>query len=335
MPEYQPENEGTWQTQAFWCSVYGLGITATLLIYGLQQERLMQIPYGGELFTISTFLVFANRLVNLVYGFVMCVARGESLTPQAPLWKYTVVSLTNVYASTFQYEALKYISFTVQMLGKSFKMMPVMMWGIFISQKRYTITDWLVAACVTGGSTLFLVTGPTGSGTDQSSTMYGLFFLCGYLALDGLTSTMQEKLFRQYKVSMYNQILYVNVCSSFVSLVTLVITSDLGPAFAFCNRHSGFVKDLMLLQVSAVGSQWFIYAQIQGFGALVFAATMNIRQIASIAVSYIWYGHQATVLQVTSLVLVCSALCTKSYLGLTAIRGAGESKDLEKGKLTQ
>mmetsp|Transcript_93906 Transcript_93906/g.163084 ORF Transcript_93906/g.163084 Transcript_93906/m.163084 type:complete len:331 (+) Transcript_93906:95-1087(+) len=330
MPEYQPENEGTWQTQAFWCSVYGLGITATLLIYGLQQERLMQIPYGGELFTISTFLVFANRLVNLVYGFVMCVARGESLTPQAPLWKYTVVSLTNVYASTFQYEALKYISFTVQMLGKSFKMMPVMMWGIFISQKRYTITDWLVAACVTGGSTLFLVTGPTGSGTDQSSTMYGLFFLCGYLALDGLTSTMQEKLFKECKVSMYSQIFYVNVCSAIVSFVSLVATAVLMPALDFCGRHPGFIKDVLILQLSAVSSQWFIYAQIRGFGALVFAATMNVRQLISIIASNIQYDHIITTWQIVSLFLVFAALYYKSYVALTA--PPKEARDVEKGK---
>mmetsp|Transcript_134026 Transcript_134026/g.237244 ORF Transcript_134026/g.237244 Transcript_134026/m.237244 type:complete len:336 (-) Transcript_134026:160-1167(-) len=322
-------------SQAFWCGVYGFGIVVTLLLYGMQQERIMQIPYSNEMFGISAFLVFSNRVVNSIFGLIMCVGRGGTIRHQAPIWKYMVVSLSNVFASICQYEALKYVSFVVQMLGKSFKMLPVMLWGICVSQKRYTRFDWFVAIIVTVGVTMFLSTGPTSSPGDGESTFYGLFLLCLYLGFDGLTSTMQEKLFRQYKVSMYNQILYVNVCSSFVSLVTLVITSDLGPAFAFCNRHSGFVKDLMLLQVSAVGSQWFIYAQIQGFGALVFAATMNIRQIASIAVSYIWYGHQATVLQVTSLVLVCSALCTKSYLGLTAIRGAGESKDLEKGKLTQ
>ena len=33
----------------------------------------------------------------------------------------------------------KYVSFAVQMLGKSFKMMPVMIWGMIISGKSYSI----------------------------------------------------------------------------------------------------------------------------------------------------------------------------------------------------
>ena len=37
------------------------------------------------------------------------------------MWKYLLVSMANVYATTCQYEALKYVSFTVQILGKSFK----------------------------------------------------------------------------------------------------------------------------------------------------------------------------------------------------------------------
>ena len=71
-----------------------------------------------------------------------------------------IVSLSNVIASTCQYEALKHVSFVVQlrdgtrmarvyevvrlclgplwlrMLGKSFKTIPVMMWGMVVSGKR-------------------------------------------------------------------------------------------------------------------------------------------------------------------------------------------------------
>ena len=34
-------------------------------------------------------------------------------------------------------------------------------------------------------------------------------------------------------------------------------------------------------------SRFFIYSQIKEFGALVFAATMNVRQVVSILVSYV------------------------------------------------
>merc|ERR1719382_1576161 len=120
----------------------------------------MTQPYGGESFTWSVLLVFFNRLAAVVFSFAMALAHGESLRNGAPIWKYLVVSLSNVYASTCQYEALKYVSFAVQMLGKSFKMMPVMIWGMVISRKSYSLRDWGVAIVVTGGVTEFLMTGP-------------------------------------------------------------------------------------------------------------------------------------------------------------------------------
>ena len=42
----------------------------------------------------------------------------------------------------------------------------------------------------------------------------------GYLFSDGFTSVFQEKLFKGYKMSTYNQMLYVNMFSAFISLVS-------------------------------------------------------------------------------------------------------------------
>ena len=66
-----------------------------------------------------------------------------------------VVSLSNVIATTCQYEALKYLSFPVQTLGKCAKMIPVMIWGFLINQKRYGVSDVGIAIAVTAGCTIF------------------------------------------------------------------------------------------------------------------------------------------------------------------------------------
>merc|ERR1719161_650560 len=100
----------------------------------------------------------------------MMAVQKETFENKAPIWKYMVVSLSNVAATMCQYECLKYVSFPVQMLGKSFKMMPVMLWGMAISGKRYTLVDWLVAAAVTAGVTEFLMTGPISSHGDGGSS---------------------------------------------------------------------------------------------------------------------------------------------------------------------
>eukprot|EP00408_Alexandrium_pacificum_P027425 CAMPEP_0171193966 /NCGR_PEP_ID=MMETSP0790-20130122/20649_1 /TAXON_ID=2925 /ORGANISM="Alexandrium catenella, Strain OF101" /LENGTH=149 /DNA_ID=CAMNT_0011659155 /DNA_START=53 /DNA_END=498 /DNA_ORIENTATION=+ len=142
LAEEQPR---TFLQQAFWCTLYGAGIVGMLLIYGLLQERIMSEPYGDDMFSVSVFLVWCNRVVAIAFALCMIFAKSEGFKNSAPLWKYLAISLSNVAASWCQYEALRYVSFPVQMLGKSFKMMPVMVWGIIISGKRYGFSDWAVA----------------------------------------------------------------------------------------------------------------------------------------------------------------------------------------------
>ena len=79
--------------------------------------------------------------------------------------------------------------------------------GMIIVGKSYGLRDWTVTLAVTLGSTEFLMTGPTTSSSEEHNSIYGFAFLFAFLALDGLTSTMQEKLFKEHKVSKYNQML--------------------------------------------------------------------------------------------------------------------------------
>eukprot|EP00411_Alexandrium_monilatum_P089832 CAMPEP_0175739450 /NCGR_PEP_ID=MMETSP0097-20121207/55008_1 /TAXON_ID=311494 /ORGANISM="Alexandrium monilatum, Strain CCMP3105" /LENGTH=346 /DNA_ID=CAMNT_0017047709 /DNA_START=41 /DNA_END=1081 /DNA_ORIENTATION=+ len=315
----QEEQPRTALQSAFWCCFYGAGIVGMLLIYGLLQERIMSEPYGNDLFSVSVFLVFCNRIVGIAFAMSMIFVMGEKLGNTAPLWKYLAISLSNVAASYCQYEALRYVAFPVQMLGKSFKMMPVMVWGMAISGKSYTLADWISAA-VTGGVTEFLLTGTIAAKHQHGTSIHGLILLLVFLGLDGFTSTFQEKLFKEHKTSKYNQMLYVNSFSGLVSFITLAATNKIGVAFGFCGSHPRFVADAFFLSASSVGGQWFIYSQVKEFGALVFAATMNLRQVISILLSYVTYHHPISGLQIVGLALVFMGLFYKSYAGIMAER---------------
>merc|ERR1719199_898456 len=163
-----------------------------------------------------------------------------------------------------------------------------------VSGKRYGLTDWMVALMVTGGVTEFLMTGPIASHSTTDNSTRGLLLLAAFLFLDGFTSTFQEKLFKEHTTSKYNQMLYVNLGSAVISSGTIILSGRLGNAVAFAAGHPGFVRDAATLSAAAVGGQWFIYSQVKEFGALVFAATMNVRQVVSILISYAHYGHSIT-----------------------------------------
>eukprot|EP00405_Crypthecodinium_cohnii_P012648 CAMPEP_0206425674 /NCGR_PEP_ID=MMETSP0324_2-20121206/3930_1 /ASSEMBLY_ACC=CAM_ASM_000836 /TAXON_ID=2866 /ORGANISM="Crypthecodinium cohnii, Strain Seligo" /LENGTH=366 /DNA_ID=CAMNT_0053890497 /DNA_START=49 /DNA_END=1149 /DNA_ORIENTATION=+ len=304
--------------KVMWGGFYASGIIGMLIVYGLLQERIMTIPYtdtqgNAQRFGYSVFLIFLNRLFAVVFAMLMARKNGEELTNMAPIWKYLIVSASNVFASSCQYEALKHVSFAVQMLGKSFKMLPVMLWGLILSGKVYSLQDWFIAMAVTGGVTEFLMTGPTQANTDTPSQFTGYLWLLAFLALDGLTSTMQERLFKEHRTTKFNQMFYINGLSSIVSLMTLLSTGTFSPAFTFFLARPQFMVDALTLSSSAVAGQFFIYSQVQMFGALVLAATMNVRQIVSILLSYLTYHHYITGLQILGLVIVFAALTYKSY----------------------
>merc|ERR1719426_158616 len=103
-------------------------------------------------------------------------------------------------------------------------------------------------------------------------------------------------------------------------MVSLTVTGGFAQAFAFCAAHPAFMMDAGLLSGAAVGGQFFIYSMVKEFGALSFAATMNVRQVASIIVSYIVYSKPITLLQIGGLLLVFGALFYKSAIGIVTAR---------------
>jgi adenosine 3'-phospho 5'-phosphosulfate transporter B2 len=121
----------------------------------------MRSPYGEEkeFFKYSLFIVFCNRLLTCSVCMLIILVRQEDMRPVAPLYKYAGVSLSNVLATSCQYEALKFVSFPVQTLAKCAKMIPVMLWGTVILRKKYGFHDYLVALVVTAGCTIFFLTG--------------------------------------------------------------------------------------------------------------------------------------------------------------------------------
>lgn len=116
--ETSPAPERSPTRQCFLLMYCAAGLLLSYLIWGLLQERIMAYDYseshtGGERFKNSQFLVFMNRILAF---FVACiaVAARRSRSRQPPLYKYSYGSFSNIMSSWCQYEALKFVSFPVQ-----------------------------------------------------------------------------------------------------------------------------------------------------------------------------------------------------------------------------
>ena len=104
--------------QVVFCSVGLLGSYAT---WGYLQEKIMTTKYEDSLgnrgqFNDSQFLVFINRILAFAIALAVIMVRRQP-RHQAPLFKYSFCSFSNILSSWCQYEALKYISFPTQVLA--------------------------------------------------------------------------------------------------------------------------------------------------------------------------------------------------------------------------
>jgi len=286
----------------------------TLLSYGVVQERIMTQPYGveQERFKNAAYLVFNNRMVAIFIALGMIWYNNEKVKNGAPIPNFFGVSVSNTIATLCQYEALRYVSFPTQTLGKCGKMIPVMIIGIFLSGKKYGWKEFGVAVAVTTGCVVFVLSGDVAAAdSDDGDSMYGLMLMGGYLFSDAFTSTFQEKLFKGYEMSTYNQMLYVNLCSAFISIVTLIYQGELTTGITFSIAHFDFFINCLLLSAAAALGQMAIYYTIKNFGALFFATVMTIRQVISIVLSCVIYLHPLSWGQILSAALVFGVLYYK------------------------
>merc|ERR1719240_1852643 len=110
-------------------------------------------------------------------------------------------------------------------------------------------------------------------------------------------------------------------------MIALLIFGGFTESVAFSARHPTFIVDALLLSASL--GQVSIYMTIAYFGALVFAATMNTRQMVSIILSITYYAHPVTLMQIGGIVLCFGGLTYKTYLGHVAFQEKAKKKEEE------
>eukprot|EP00172_Hildenbrandia_rubra_P000781 Plantae.Rhodophyta-Hildenbrandia_rubra.ctg14384.p1 GENE.Plantae.Rhodophyta-Hildenbrandia_rubra.ctg14384~~Plantae.Rhodophyta-Hildenbrandia_rubra.ctg14384.p1 ORF type:complete len:355 (+),score=36.51 Plantae.Rhodophyta-Hildenbrandia_rubra.ctg14384:569-1633(+) len=302
-------------------------LLVSFLAYSYLQERIMTIKYQqtslinddkeetSQRFKYSLMLVLVNRLMASLAAICTLLLKGmgEEIPMKASFYEYMIISFSNVCATSSQYEALKWVTLPTQTLVKGAKTIPVMVWGTLMSGKVYTMMEYAAAAVIAIGCAVFMLSGSiTAKMSAPEDSWFGLVLMLLYLIFDGFTSTYQEKLFHGYSMSIYNQMLYVNLCSSVISMVLLIVTGQFLHAVLFIKAFPGVIYDMCGISLAAVVGQFAIHYMIKEFGALRYATVMAVRQFLAVFVSNIVFGHGLNISQLTGAVAVFVALMYKS-----------------------
>lgn len=300
------------------CAIW---VMSSLMLYSVLQERIMTRPYvsedgDGEFFTNSLFLVLVNRLMAALVAILVMLARSDNgeWKCKARWWEYASVSVSNVIATSCQYEALKWLTFPTITIGKCAKMLPVMLLVNWRTGRRYSKEDFGIVGTVLLGCGVMIGMGKVNARRGgEEDTGFGFALMGAYLIFDAITSTYQESLFQRYGMSVYNQMLWMNVSSAILAGGGLWGGGGLKDSIGFVRRFPQMVGDMLMLSASAVAGQFAITVTIQGFGALLYAGVMTTRQFCSVLASDLIFEHGLTFGQWGGAGLVFAALFYKLY----------------------
>ncbi|XP_002130278.2 adenosine 3'-phospho 5'-phosphosulfate transporter 1-like [Ciona intestinalis] len=304
------------------------GLQVSYLTWGVIQERIMTQEYGktdsssGEKFSNSQFLVFVNRLLAVivagVYSFIVRQPRHS-----CPLYKFSYASFSNIMSSWCQYEALKFVTFPTQVLGKACKVIPVMLMGKLISGNVYELYEWITATMLSVGISMFLFfqSGQHGNNVHVSEETYsslvgtssGIVLMLGYMMFDSFTSNWQGSLFKTHKMSSVQMMFGVNLFSCIFTSCSLLEQGGFIEAAQFMMRHWDFAMHSVILSICSAVGQLFIFYTISEFGAVVFTIIMTVRQAIAILLSCVIYGHPVTVMGLLGILVVFLALFLRIY----------------------
>ena len=336
---------GVWTYAAvaeFSCCFFGLQIS--YLIWGIMQELIMDTKFNptplnpSGMFPSATFCVFSNRFLAIIVAALICRIKYGTLKTSAPLIYFTPCAVSNTISSWGQYQALSFVSFSLQTLFKATKVIPVMIMGRIIKGSTYCTAEYVEAVLITGGVAFFSLASKTSQrNTEEGFELAGFLLLSIYVLADSFTSQWQSRIYRDYgKIDHFHMMYGVNVSSIIVTSVALVASGEIPRIWEFLLYNPTAVWYNVLTAITSTTGQIAIFYTIKNFGPIVFTIIMTTRQMISIVLSTFLFGHQMNLGGAMGASLVFIAIFHSVYrqtnekraVGLQVQRG--QSADMER-----
>jgi len=242
-----------------------------------------------------------------------------------------VSGISQMLAMAGSNEALRYVSYPTQVLGKSCKMVPVMAGGLVLGGKKYSVFEYMQVVLITAGVCVFNLLGKKKKGGDDST--YGLLLIGFSLVMDAVTGGLQDKVKAKTKElnpdkgekpvpTMHESMFWTNFAGLLMAIVLAALTGHLQQGVPFCMRNPEVIRAIIVYSLASAVGQNFIYYTITQFNALVLTTVTTVRKIFTTVYSVFrnpnnsltqgQWGGCALVFAGLLLDIVASALWSKS-----------------------
>ena len=295
-----------------WLAFCTVGMVTSLTLYGLALEY--ATSGGRKLHELSFVFVTTS-----IYSLTAFACREYFQEEKTHISKYQMLTLscTSIASTITSVRSLRYVIYPVQVLFKSCKPVPVMLFGTLLG-KKYPLKKYVNVMIITTGVALFMGGGDStgkkggdiGASNSAAATLIGGILLTTSLCFDGATGAYEDKLMAVHNVEPFDLMYNIQFGKSFISFIALIITNNLD-AFLDTIHQGGFM--LVVLGLTGALGQVFVFVTISKFGALNCALIGLIRKILSLILSFMLYGHTMNAFQTIGLALSLSAMIANFY----------------------
>lgn len=308
------------------------GICASYLYFGVVQEMLFSrgnstssaIKDAGS---TASFMLVLSCMTNVIVSQILiwierCISKSVSNESRSrPLCHRYLMSGALAYASAMMAsnESLAYVSYPTAVLAKSSKLIPTMIAGIFVADKKFSVSEWMSAVLITGGITTFNLS-RLNSKDQGDDTVYGIVLLIFSLFMDGILATCQTKI-KQSSSKTYRApnaletMLWMNAYGAIFLAPLSYFSGQLSNGIRLVNGSFSIKEGDMsittaigILNMTAAVGQIFIFFTIQLFSPLMCTTITTTRKFITIILSVWNFGHQFSMVQWTSISFVFSGI---------------------------
>ncbi|XP_019759916.2 solute carrier family 35 member B1 homolog isoform X1 [Dendroctonus ponderosae] len=305
---------------------YALGIFTTYFYFGILLEKVTRAKYEIETvdsegnreistqrFPFAITLVCTQCFINYVVARAALYIWPQSADQTSKLY-YSSVSVTYLLAMLASNMALQWVPYPTQVVGKSAKPIPVLVLGVLVGRKSYTLKKYLFVFIIVLGVVLFMLKDNVASSTAEDSGFgVGELLLILSLVMDGLTGAIQERIRAESKPTGLQMMLMQNGWSSLYLIAVMLITGESVAFLQYAKENVSICSALLFIGLASALGQLFIFSMVSEFGPLVLSIVTTTRKFFTVLGSVVFFGNTLTERQWIGAFLVFFGLFLDAY----------------------
>jgi len=323
--------EEEWIPPAAMLLLLSFGVFLVYISFGYLQESILSEPG----FTFMEFMTlwqnfsyfFCGLMDYLFFGNGWREVYDAAKKPQEGVHKlflecrkYFLISLLVTLGTGLSNFSFRFLSFPVQQIFKSCKLLPVMIARMVFIENDYTVRQYVASVLLTFGLALFTVADHNVSATFN---ILGVVVIISALLLDGLAGMAQEIVLRPVKMESLDEkgnsvevilqsenhlqrklLIFVYGFGTFFMLVVLIATDEFGQAIAYHKAHPQIFWKLILLSANSYIGVRLVIELVQRFDSGVATAVTTMRKFTTILLSFFFFPKPMTMNHLVGGILV-------------------------------